>query len=55
VIGDHTVFFIGEMERIELTHKASDRRLFAAGALRAAAWIAGRAAGRYSMREVLGL
>jgi 4-hydroxy-tetrahydrodipicolinate reductase len=55
VIGEHTVHFIGDMERIELTHKAADRRLFAAGALRAAAWMAGREPGRYSMREVLGL
>lgn len=54
VIGEHTVHFIGEMERIELTHRAADRRLFAAGALRAARWIAGRAPGHYSMRNVLG-
>jgi len=55
VIGDHTVHFLGEGERIELTHRAGSRDLFAAGALRAAAWIAGRPPGRYTMRDVLGL
>ena len=55
VIGDHTAFFLGEGERIELTHRAGSRDLFAAGALRAAAWLAGRAPGRYTMRDVLGL
>ena len=55
VIGDHTASFFGDGERIELTHRASSRDLFAAGALHAAAWLAGRPAGRYSMRDVLGL
>ncbi len=55
VIGDHTAFFLGDGERIELTHRAGSRDLFAAGALRAAAWVAGRAPGRYTMRDVLGL
>jgi 4-hydroxy-tetrahydrodipicolinate reductase len=55
VIGDHHVHFIGERERIELTHRASDRALFAAGSLHAAAWMAGRKTGRYSMTDVLGL
>jgi len=55
VIGDHTAFFLGEGERLELTHRAGSRDLFAAGALRAAAWLAGRPAGRYTMRDVLGL
>jgi 4-hydroxy-tetrahydrodipicolinate reductase len=55
VIGDHTAFFLGEGERIELTHKAGSRDLFAAGALRAAVWLAGRPPGRYTMRDVLGL
>ncbi len=55
VIGDHTVHLIGDLERIELTHRASDRSLFAAGALRAARWLHGRGAGRYTMREVLDL
>ena len=55
VIGEHTVFFSGEGERIEIGHKASSRRLFAAGAVRAAKWTAGRPPGHYSMRDVLGL
>lgn len=55
VIGDHTVHLIGDFERIELTHRASDRGLFADGALRAAEWIRGRDPGRYTMRQVLGL
>lgn len=54
VVGDHTVFFFGTGERIELTHRAQSRDAFASGALRAAAWLAGRPAGRYSMRDVLG-
>src|SRR5262249_29985584 len=53
VIGDHTVFFFGDGERIELTHRASSRDLFAHGAVRAAAWLAGRGAGRYSLSDVL--
>ncbi|HUE97368.1 MAG TPA: dihydrodipicolinate reductase C-terminal domain-containing protein, partial [Longimicrobiaceae bacterium] len=55
VIGDHQVHLIGGLERIELTHRASDRALFAAGALRAAAWLKGREPGRYTMQHVLGL
>lgn len=55
VIGDHQVHLIGDVERIELTHRASDRSLFAAGALRAARWLAGREPGRYTMKQVLGL
>jgi 4-hydroxy-tetrahydrodipicolinate reductase len=55
VVGEHDVLFIGELDRIELVHRASDRALFAAGALRAARWLAGRPAGRYEMRQVLGL
>jgi len=55
VIGDHTLVLAGEGERIELTHKATDRALFAKGALRAARWIANRPPGRYEMRDVLGL
>ena len=53
VIGDHTVFFFGEGERIELTHRASNRDLFAHGALRAARWLAGRPAARYALSDVL--
>jgi 4-hydroxy-tetrahydrodipicolinate reductase len=55
VVGDHHVHFIGELERVELVHRAADRALFASGALRAARWIAGLPPGRYSMRDVLGL
>lgn len=55
VVGDHTVSFAGIGERIELTHRASDRMTFARGALRAAQWIVGRSAGLYSMQDVLGL
>lgn len=55
VVGDHTVTFAGIGERIELTHRASDRMAFARGAVRAAQWIVGRPAGLYSMQHVLGL
>lgn len=55
IAGDHTVIFAGEGERIELTHKASDRAVFASGAIRAALWTAGQKPGLYSMRDVLGL
>jgi 4-hydroxy-tetrahydrodipicolinate reductase len=55
VIGDHTLVLAGEGERVELTHKATDRTLFARGAVRAASWVLGRPAGLYDMRDVLGL
>ncbi len=55
VVGDHTVLFAGEGERIELTHKASSRMTFAGGAVRAAGWLSGREPGLYSMQDVLGL
>ena len=55
VIGDHHVVFASEGERVELTHLAQDRSIFAKGAVRAALWIAGRPAGRYRMGDVLGL
>lgn len=55
IVGDHTLLFAGQGERVEITHKASDRGIFARGALRAAAWVAGKPAGRYSMADVLGL
>lgn len=55
VIGDHTVLFAALGERLELTHKASDRAIFARGALRAAGWVAGRKPGLYDMQDVLGL
>lgn len=55
VVGDHSVIFAGPNEVIELTHRAGDRALFAAGAVAAAKWVAGRAAGLYGLRDVLGL
>jgi 4-hydroxy-tetrahydrodipicolinate reductase len=55
IVGDHTVMFISPEERVELTHRAQDRRVFALGALRAAQWLAGRAPGLYSMADVLDL
>lgn len=55
VVGDHTVTFAGLGERIELTHKASDRAIFAKGAVKAALWLKGKPAGLYSMRDVLQL
>ena len=54
VVGDHTVMFAGDVERVEITHKAQSREAFAAGALKALAWAKGRAPGRYTMRDVLG-
>lgn len=55
VVGEHTVWLAGDGERLLLGHVASSRDTFAHGALRAAAWISGRPAGRYAMRDVLGL
>lgn len=55
VVGDHTVMFAALGERIELVHKASDRGIFARGALRAAQWVANKPAGLYDMQDVLGL
>jgi len=54
VVGDHTVSFAGPGERIELTHRATSRDVFAIGALRAAQWLHGKPAGLYSMDDVLG-
>jgi len=53
VIGDHTVFLLGTGERLELTHRASSRELFAEGALTAARFVVGKAPGRYSLKDVL--
>ncbi len=53
VVGEHTVFVFGDGERLELTHRAADRGIFAHGALRAAAWVAGRPPGHYSMGDLL--
>jgi 4-hydroxy-tetrahydrodipicolinate reductase len=55
VVGDHTVIFAGDGERLELTHRASSRAIFAAGALQAAQWVKGRKPGLYGMEDVLGL
>ncbi len=53
--GDHAVLLLGQGERVELHHKAETRDIFARGAVRAAAWLAGRPPGRYAMDDVLGL
>ena len=55
VTGDHTVIFAGPMERIELTHRAEDRTMFAQGAIKAALWARGKKPGFYTMTDVLGL
>src|SRR6185312_15657190 len=55
VTGDHSVIFCGAMERIELTHRAEDRTMFALGAIKAALWAHGRKPGFYTMTDVLGL
>lgn len=55
IVGDHTVLFAGTEELLELTHRATDRALFARGALRAASWLVGQPAGLHTLREVLGL
>jgi 4-hydroxy-tetrahydrodipicolinate reductase len=53
IVGEHTVIFASEGERIELTHRATDRSIFARGALRAAMWMAGRPAGYHTLAEVV--
>ena len=55
VVGDHTVLFLGDGERVEIAHRATNRANFANGALRAAEWLVGKPAGLYSMRDVLSL
>jgi 4-hydroxy-tetrahydrodipicolinate reductase len=55
VVGEHTVSFFMEGERVEITHKASSRLTFANGAVRAASWLEGQSAGLYSMQDVLDL
>jgi 4-hydroxy-tetrahydrodipicolinate reductase len=55
VVGEHTVFFCGEGERLELTHRATSREQFAHGAVRAARWVVGKPAGLHDMAAVLGL
>jgi 4-hydroxy-tetrahydrodipicolinate reductase len=53
IVGDHTVVFAGEGERLEITHRASSRTAFAYGAVRAACWLTHQKAGRYNMQDVL--
>ncbi|MFO1368739.1 MAG: 4-hydroxy-tetrahydrodipicolinate reductase [Marinagarivorans sp.] len=55
VVGDHTVMFMAEGERVEITHKASSRMSFARGAVRAAVWLKGQGAGLFDMQDVLNL
>ena len=55
IVGDHTVLFAGTGERIEITHKSSNRLAYAQGSLRAARFLADRAQGLYDMNDVLGL
>ncbi|MAL85242.1 MAG: 4-hydroxy-tetrahydrodipicolinate reductase [Opitutae bacterium] len=55
IVGEHTVLFAGMGERIELTHRATDRIIFAIGALKAANWVVSKQPGLYSMQDVLGL
>lgn len=54
IVGEHTAMFIGEGERIEITHKATNRMNFASGAVRAAAWVVGKEPKKYDMKDVLG-
>jgi len=55
VVGEHTAYFFGAAERLEISHRATSRAIFATGALRAAAWVTGQPPGRYDMLDVLGL
>lgn len=55
IVGEHTVMFIADGERVEITHKASSRMNFASGAVRAAVWTQDQAAGRFNMQNVLGI
>lgn len=55
VVGEHTVLFAAAGEHISISHRAIDRRAFAAGAVRAAEWLQGRSPGRYAMTDVMGL
>jgi 4-hydroxy-tetrahydrodipicolinate reductase len=54
VVGEHTALYLGPSERIEITHRASSRRVFADGAVRAAVWLCGRGPGMYEMKDVIG-
>ena len=55
VVGEHTLYLVGEGERVELTHRATDRTIFARGAVRAARWVVSRPAGLYDMTDVMGI
>jgi len=55
IVGDHTVMFASDGERVEITHRASSRLTFANGAVRAANWLRDQRAGMYDMQDVLGL
>jgi 4-hydroxy-tetrahydrodipicolinate reductase len=55
VVGDHTVIFAADGERLELTHKAAGRQIYARGAVRAALWARGKPPGLYTMSDVLGI
>jgi 4-hydroxy-tetrahydrodipicolinate reductase len=55
IVGEHTVYFIGQGERIEITHRAMTRDMFSRGSVRAARWVAGKPPGLYDMQDVLGL
>lgn len=55
IIGEHTVYFIGQGERIEITHRAMSRDMFSRGSVRAARWVVGKAPGLYDMQDVLSL
>ncbi len=55
IVGDHTVVLAGDTERLELTHRAEDRRVFASGALKVARWVVSRPPGLYTLDDVLGL
>ena len=55
IVGEHTVYFIGMCERIELTHRAMSRDMFARGAIRDAGWMRGKGPGMYDMQAVVGL
>ena len=54
VVGEHVAYFFGAAERIEIAHRATNRTIFAVGALKAAAWVVGKRPGRYDMLDVLG-
>ena len=55
VVGEHTLLFAAASEQIALTHRSFDRRVYAAGAVRAALWLSGKPAGLYDMKHVLGM